>query len=290
MSEGNNNSLVNLGDLTKPASLLIEKISGAIGVWWEPHQIVRKADAEAKAEKIKALSRMEITDIEQRGLQRLVYEEGKKQENVESVVLLALPKLNEDAQPQQIDNDWIVNFLEKAKLFSSGEMKELWARILAGESSKLGSFSRKTINLLEDVEQVDAELFTCLLGFCCKLDGDFVPLFFDYKHEFHKKFGLNFDSLSHLEDLGLISFVAGIGDYEQTDLSKNISAEYFGKKVELVMPNEKGNRLLFGKVMLTKAGKELASICDAQPVDGFFEFVCEQWSAYISSNNVVVGV
>ena len=43
---GSNNSIVNLGDLSKPATVLIEKISDAIGGIFKPYQIKRIAKAE----------------------------------------------------------------------------------------------------------------------------------------------------------------------------------------------------------------------------------------------------
>jgi len=43
------NPLANLGELTKPASVLIEKISDAVGGVFKPYQIVRVAKAEAEA-------------------------------------------------------------------------------------------------------------------------------------------------------------------------------------------------------------------------------------------------
>jgi hypothetical protein len=77
-------SIVNLGDLTKPATVLIEKISEAIGGIFRPSQIRRIADAEAQAEKIKAISQIEITDLQRRAMYRFFSEEAKKQQNIES--------------------------------------------------------------------------------------------------------------------------------------------------------------------------------------------------------------
>lgn len=76
MSSGN--SLINLGELSKPATVLIEKVSNAVGGIFRPAQIKRVAQAEAEAENIKALANVEISEIEQRAMQRLVHEEGKK--------------------------------------------------------------------------------------------------------------------------------------------------------------------------------------------------------------------
>jgi hypothetical protein len=43
-------SLINLSELSKPATVLIEKISDALGGVFKPFQIVRVAKAEAEAE------------------------------------------------------------------------------------------------------------------------------------------------------------------------------------------------------------------------------------------------
>ncbi|WP_048608561.1 hypothetical protein [Providencia rettgeri] len=83
MADGN--SIINLGDLAKPATVLIEKVSNAVGVLYEPRRIRKKAEAEAEAEKIKALAGIELTEIQQRGIERLVHQEARKQENIESI-------------------------------------------------------------------------------------------------------------------------------------------------------------------------------------------------------------
>ena len=74
---------INLGDLSKPATVLIEKISDAIGGIFRPYQIRRIAQAEGEAEKIRTLSQIEITDLQRRAIQRFVVEEAKKQQNIE---------------------------------------------------------------------------------------------------------------------------------------------------------------------------------------------------------------
>jgi hypothetical protein len=73
-------SLINLGDLSKPATTLIEKVSDAVGGIAKPWHTVRLAKAEAKAEIIRAQTRIQISEIEERALIRMVREEGKKQE------------------------------------------------------------------------------------------------------------------------------------------------------------------------------------------------------------------
>ena len=118
-------SLVNLGDWSKPATVLIERVADAVGAIFEPHQLKRIAKAEAEAEKIRTLANIEISEIEQRGLTRFVKEEGKKQENIESITFQAAEQLNDKARPEDLDDDWIANFFEKCRIVSDKEMQSL---------------------------------------------------------------------------------------------------------------------------------------------------------------------
>ena len=83
MPEGK--SIINLGDLSKPATVLIEKISDAIGGYFKPYQIKRVAKAEAEADIIRAQGQIEVSDIQRRALGRFLAEEAIKQENIESI-------------------------------------------------------------------------------------------------------------------------------------------------------------------------------------------------------------
>ncbi len=176
---GDGNYLVNLGDLSKPATVLIEKISDAIGALYKPKQIKRIAQAEAEAEKIRALAAIEVTEIQQRALVRLVQEEGKKQENIESITANATTQLNDDAKPEEMDNDWISHFFEKCRNVSDNEMQCLWSRLLAGEANKPGSYSKRTIELISNLDKSDAHLFTKLCTYAIT-GRDVFPLVLDH--------------------------------------------------------------------------------------------------------------
>ena len=117
--------LINLGDHTKPATVLIEKISDAVGTLYLPRKIKRVAAAEAEAEKIRALAAIEISDIQRRALVRLIEDEGKKQGNIEQISAQAIRNLDPDAKPENIDNDWLAHFFDRCKLVSEAEMQSL---------------------------------------------------------------------------------------------------------------------------------------------------------------------
>ena len=76
-----------------------------------------------------------------------------------------MPRLHEDANPESVDNDWIVNFFDKSRIVSDSEMQELWSRVLANEANSPGSYSKRTVNFLSDMDKNEAESFTKLCGF-----------------------------------------------------------------------------------------------------------------------------
>lgn len=271
-----NNPLANLGDLTKPATALIEKISDAVGGVFKPFQIVRVAKAEAEAELIHAEAQIKITDLQRRAMQRFLMEEAKQQSNIESITMKALPLLDEKASPQNVEDDWITNFFEKSRIISDEQMQKLWSGVLAGEANSPGTFSKRTVNLLADLDKRDAELFTSLCGFAWMI-GNLTLLIFDVESEIYSRAAFSFSSLAHLDTLGLIKFDNLVG-FRLLGLPKKATVSYYGRPVDLTFPDDQNNQLQSGKAILTNAGRELATICGAAPVEGFFDFVCERWA------------
>ena len=270
------NPLAKLGDLTRPATVLIEKISDAVGGVFKPYQIVRVAKAEAEAERIQAESQIQLNDIHRRALHRFFEEEAKRQSNIEDITQKALPLLKEESSPQNVEDDWITNFFDKCRIVSDEDMQRLWSRVLAGEANTPGAFSKRTVNLLADLDMVDAELFMSLCGFCWMI-GDLVPLVYDVQDEVYNRHGIDFSALNHLETLGFIQFDSTAG-FKAVKLLKKVTVFYYDRPVEITFPKDAENALQLGEVVLTRAGHELAPVCGSNPVDGFFDFVYDRWA------------
>jgi hypothetical protein len=264
------------GELSKVATVLIEKVSDAVGGLFKPHQVKRMARAAAEANRIRAESEIEITDIQRRAMYRFIEEEGKKQENMETITKSALSLLKEDAGPQSMSDDWIANFFEKSRIISDGEMQQLWSRLLAGEANTPGTFARSTVNLLSNLDKYDAELFMKLCGFCWRVP-DMVPLVFDFRGEIYTSNGIDFLALTHLETLGLVRF-SNLTGFQRIGLPKRFPVSYHGVPVVLSLPAESDNSLEIGQVLFTRAGQQIAQVCGSTPVKGFFEYVCGRWA------------
>ena len=273
MTDGN--SLINLGEISKPATVLIEKVSDALGGYFKPYQIKRVAKAEAEAAIIKAKNQIEITSLEQRAVQRFVSEEAKKQENIEAITSKALPDLNEDSDPEDIEDDWIVNFFDKCRLISNEDMQNLWSKVLSGEANSPGRYSKRTVNFLSSLDKSDAELFKNLCGFAWQI-GDIVPIVLNTDNDIYQKKGVNFTSLKHLDEIGLITF-NNLTGFKKIGFTKKARVLYYGTFIDLEFPKDKENELPVGKVMFSKIGQELAAICGSKPVEDFIEYILEEW-------------
>ncbi len=267
-------AILNLGDLSKPATVLIQKISEAVGGIFKPYQIKRIAKAKAEASKIEAQTEIEISEIQQRAFLRFLNEETRKQINIEEITAKAIPKLENKSKPENIEEDWLANFFEKCRIISNEEMQNLWSRILAGEANEPGSYSKRTIDFISVLDKTEAELFSKLCSFGW-LIGNITPIIFDVKDEIYSKNGLTYSDLKNLDSLGLISFESLIG-FKKMGFPKKAIIFYYGTPIELEFKKEKDNELEIGKVLLTKLGQELAPISNSIRNDDFVDYALKK--------------
>ena len=275
--------IFNIGDLAKPATLLIEKVSNAIGRHFDPGQAIRMAEAEAKADQILRVAEAEtdikVAETRQRAAMRLLNEEMDKQRNIESIVTQAIPYLNEGARPDEIEDDWIKKFFQNCPTVSDPQMQQLWASILAGEANQPGSFSRSTVNLVSNLDRADAEKFGQLCAFVWEINGNLTPLIYRYGHactELEKEQGITSEFLWHLEDLGLIRVDTAREPLFEDSRTSPVLVRYQSQSVTL--QRDKHSPLSLGIVSLTRMGAQLVSVCSPEPVAGYFEYMCEQWT------------
>jgi hypothetical protein len=268
------NSLINLGDLGKPATVLIERVSDAVGGVFKPWQIIRVAEAQAQADKISAVSQIEVSELQRRSIQRMLVEEARKQQNIEEITAGSLPLLMESADPASVESDWISNFFENCRLISDEEMQNLWSRVLAGEANTPGTYSKRTINFLGGMDKHDASVFASLCRF--SLCGYSMPLIYDIKAPIYAQAGITYGVLQHLDDIGLATLRA-TSSFHLTNQPKVVGMYVYGKLYNINLPLEEGNQFCIGHVLLSKIGKELARLCPNSPVEGFEEYLLAEW-------------
>jgi len=306
------------GGLAQPATLLVEKVfwviggvaSPVVGIA-RPYQMKRLARAEGDSEIIRAEAEAKTSviraegeaqsrrilaglapdddynrgqsariaeSVEARTSGRILMEETQAQANMEQIISNAIELLGEGARPGRMDDDWITNFCQKCRAYSDEEMQEVWAHILAGEANNVGSFSRKTVSVLADMDKRDAERFGLLCRFVWRFPSDTEPVIYP-REAFWREHGLTFELLTDLEALGLIrTEVQGPGEFGTNVVPQSCVATYSGRRVEIVLSSSDGGYVPTGNVVFTSPGRQISSIIEPEPIGGFCELMCQRWS------------
>ena len=254
---------------------LINKISKVLGVVYEPiHAKRTKTDAAARI--IAAAGELEPTDLQRRAAARWLHLEEHYQENLETIATAAIPHLSTDSKPEQIDDDWLANFFDHAKKVSDKDMQTLWAKILAGQANTPGALRKSVLQTVASLEKEDANLFVKLCQFEFDIGG-FTPVIFDVQGEIYNKRGITFDTMSHLDDIGLITFNS-MAAFSRTGMPEHFQINYGGEKYSVLMP-EGVNEFEFGHVMLTTAGRQLAPLSNTPAIPEFPDYAIACWKA-----------
>lgn len=268
-------TVLDLGKLAKPATVLVEKVCNAVGVIYGPTGIRRTAVAEADARMIAAKTELDISDMQQRALQRLVHQEGRKQANIESITSQAIHALPHDAEPESLDEDWVAHFFKQCDTVSDTDMQLLWARLLSGEATRPGSFSKRTVDCVAAFDKSDAELFTKLSQFVWCFGSTSEPLIYDVTNAIYAEQGITFDALDHLSHIGLVRD-AEIG-FTKTWKGQQGLLTYQGTEYLLATAAAPQLRLSIGTCLLTSSGRQLIPICGAMPNSDFCNYVQTKW-------------
>ena len=93
---------------------------------------------------------------------RTVYEEAKK-------------LFNSDVNEDEVDEDWLHFFFDKAEKVSNKSMQKLWAKMLADEFNKPGSISRKLMHIISIMDSHSARSFQTFCLYVFERYGLFTP-------------------------------------------------------------------------------------------------------------------
>lgn len=210
--------------------------------------------------------------LAQRTRSRLRQWEQLRQQNLEAIASEALSYLAEGGSDVQPDADWLAQFLELAADIHAPALRSLWARILAAEASRPGSFTLKTLTRLRQLTQRDATLLRHALALRCRLGensglqiligwGTPLPwwqLLAAKSSETNlslARFSLPPSAVLALEELGLLyNEEFGAGPFNPGD---EIALTIASQRLVLV-PKKQGTRLTY--LRFSAVGEELAQL------------------------------
>lgn len=145
--------------------------------------------------------------LDRRVLSRMAYQEANRQSNLERITQYAAEDIDgkEKIGHDRPDSDWTARFFRIAEDINAEQMQALWGKVLSGEVKRPGSFSLRTLDILKNISQNEAETFV-RAGKIAFLSGGkvFIPNS-DRGKFLESHFGLGFLDLLILREIGLLS-------------------------------------------------------------------------------------
>lgn len=239
-----------------------------------PCIVRRRSEAEADAKIIHARADARASEIKARAEFFLAKKKIGRQANLEEIAAKAMRMVPDTVSADSVDRDWFQHFLECAQDTSNEEMRLLWSKVLAGEISKPGSFSRRTVHLAKLLSVEDARAFSKICQYSFDEDWSRGECFFLYRPGDPDQ-DFDFDSLSALDATGLIVFAMGMQFSFACTPEQASLCHYHGRKIKpqfglssivtnSALESSATGRMSLGSVAMTKFGRELSALVERQ--------------------------
>jgi hypothetical protein len=253
---------------------LIETISAACSWLAAGREPIVEAKADTKATLIRAaaveplmktlgITKEEAVALVFRSEQRELCQSIRQQRNIEAIVQGAMFMLPESVNEQPVDEDWTADFFEQCKNVSNEKMQSVWSKVLAGEVTHPGSFSRRTLSFVRKLSQREADLFTkfCSLVWSSEPSGSMFAIYSHIDELWN--YGITYDDSCELDSLGLLRFNTDSSMiFEWNTGGERLS--YFEESYNLRPVNSNSLTNHVRALLLTGLGRELAPISGAQ--------------------------
>ena len=231
--------------------------------------------------------------IEDRTLKRGRLTQLRKQRNIENIIQKTLSYCANSEIGQRTDFDWFNRYIALSEEVSNPTMQDLWAKILAGELSKPGTFSFKALKLFRDMSIHDAKLLAKACSLAIKdpnqqsirlITGAYQqPRFFNFFSKQRQQYcnlshyGLNYADLLALSENHLIY----LQESESNLINKDevLQFTYNGYPL-LLTAKQSGVCLQFYK--FTPLGTELAHLISDKSNDDFYAHLRNRLSYYFT--------
>lgn len=211
----------------------------------------------------------------------------RKQENIEAIMEKTSSFCANKSIDKRPDLDWFERYITLAENVSNTTMQDLWAKILAGELSRPGSYSLKALKVFRDMSIADAKLLAKACSLAVKdqskkniriLSGTYqqpgILNFFNKDRQQHinlSHFGLNYADILSLADNNLL--FKQESESNMMASGETLSFYYNGSPLKL---SSKKNNIALQFYKFTPIGAELASLISDKPNEEFFAVLKQQ--------------
>src|SRR5450755_4753355 len=239
----------------------IARLGTAAG-WLFPKRDAKVVITQALAQRVAAKIREgDLLDAQEQFFVSLLFEKEARrlanQQGVAGRLFEVLPEVTAQVKqlPEYKDRGTSAEFVERAETIageiSDSGLRDKFARILAGELSRPGAFSLRTLETVRLMDHNVARIFDQFRRLL--FDGEYI-LDEGTGDELVEKYGVTFDDRLELQDAGLIDDSTGI-DTQPGGRSR----WKFGDRILRLAVPEGGEKVWTSLIRLTRPARELVS-------------------------------
>lgn len=201
--------------------------------------------------------------------------DAKRTKNMCDVIKEALPYINKESDPENVDDDWLSDFFDKVSKIQSDDLKCIWSKLLSEEINRPNSISKRLLHNLFLMNKNDAENFLNLSRFCFydRYKDIVHPIIFIKGHQkAYASSKITTEILKELEALCLIEL-----NYDSGFVFNNkIYLMYTNHYIDIVA-NNSSSKIPAGNVRLTADGQELFKFIEKKNNDRILEYSVQKW-------------
>ncbi len=219
-----------------------------------------------------------INDFSRKIEQQKHAEEIQQEININKTIHLVeeeLLKSQQEPSEKEIDSDWLYRWRDNAKNITNDELRQFWARALAGEVKSPGSYSLRTLEFIKNLSQEEAQSIAKLGSFATFSNAIFkMPVL--------EKEGINFAFLLQMEELGILigvqsSSTEGVQlGMKSVEQSKYLQVIISRNRILIIEAEEASKPLALDCYSISKVGAELFSLGDFSANEEYMREIGEQ--------------
>lgn len=262
-----NNVIHSVDEVDKEAGRVIDalgRLLPAISIGSRRHALKKDAKAYEKARHW--LTELDLPETDKDMIIARYQRELLHTDNLGQIAQDAAPQISKASDVNDMDPDWIDDFMGKAEKVSDRDMQRLWSNLLAGEVNDHGTFNKKTLATLYEMDKETARLFNRYCNHAvirCSdraEDQDFV-VFNPASDRSSKDSIISVAEYQALEDAGLVSqlYTASVL------LLPNQRYIYFMSQKDYILfsnTTSKEKTIELHNGVLTNVGQVLCQLCD----------------------------
>lgn len=267
-------SLISFDGMSDVMNNLIDKLSNGIG-WIATHETPMRTAVDTY---IQDIQNSNLDPVTKAALISNARKTIKEYRNQCKITTIAGQNMLPTAKPEQVDDDWLAQFMDKARLVSNEQFQILWGNILAEECNNPNSIPKALLHIMEQMDSNMAESFmnVAAVSVWCEDRGkkEWTPIITGGTvDDYYQNVGICYDDLLELQSVGLIQTHFGLDEvsfYHECDETP-IVVHYHDEEYTIL-----NNRDYFsvGNVVYTNAGMALCQAVSPQKIDRFLSDQC----------------